>query len=297
MPANVLTDNTDFICEKRLFELDKELHERYRSSVFAIERLLMNYKTVFPFYTNHSFEHSEQVINYCNIIAGRENVFRMNADELYILLMGACLHDVGMGISVHDIYETKGNIPDVVKYEKEHSFTTQSELARKFHQEFGAQFVIKYARLLEIPEEYVYPICQVIRGHRKTNLFDTKAYSPCFHLQNGGIINLQYISALIKFADELDITADRNLLFDYTKTDKRWSEKQVICYQCHEAIKRLAVVEDCLVLYFSAKNDDIRAKIMETESKVIKTFEEFCKIVELQKDRILVQNSVRFDEE
>ena len=67
-----VSDTSDFLCEKRLRATDEDLYRRYRNSVFAIDRLLANYKNIFPFFTDHTFEHSEQVINYCNIVAGQE---------------------------------------------------------------------------------------------------------------------------------------------------------------------------------------------------------------------------------
>lgn len=62
----------DFLCEKRLNQTDKLLYQYFRNSIFALECLLSDYKNVFPFFTDHTFEHSEQVIRYCNIIAGEE---------------------------------------------------------------------------------------------------------------------------------------------------------------------------------------------------------------------------------
>ena len=44
-----LCEDTEFLCEYRLKELDEDLHRCYRNSIFVIDRLLTNYKLVFPF--------------------------------------------------------------------------------------------------------------------------------------------------------------------------------------------------------------------------------------------------------
>ncbi|MCQ2478101.1 MAG: HD domain-containing protein [Clostridia bacterium] len=291
----MIVANTDFLCEKRLKGLDLNLHLLYKNSIFAIDRLLTNYKAVFPFFTNHTFEHSEQVINYCNIIAGSENIEKLNADEIYILLMGASLHDVGMGISESDIYELKYNIKGFAEYEHNHPYTTLSELARKFHQEFGAEFVKKYRDVFEIPtDEHLYCICQVIRGHRKMDFLDKKEFSPRYMLQNGNAVRLPYIASLVKLADEIDVTSDRNLFFDYSVTDSRWSKKQTMCYKCHKAIKKLCIKDSVLTLCFDTQDNDVYTEIMNMQNKVHKTFKEFADVVKSQNDFTLMQNSVCF---
>ncbi len=290
---NALADS-EFVCERSLRERNADLHTRYRGSVFAMDRLLTNYKAIFPYYTNHSFEHSVQVIRYCNMIAGEENVAKMNADELYILLMGAALHDVGMGVSTADFHETKDQIVGFSDYFLQHPFNTVAECTRVFHQEFSAQFIRKYRDLFEIPSEgHLYGICQIARGHRKLNLLDETEFGN-YRLENGSVVRLAYLAALVKLADELDITADRNLLFDYSKHDRRWSAKQQMCFDCHKALREIAVEGETIVLRFSAREPAVYKEILAIEKKVQKTFSEFVAVVKCQTDFRLCQQAVRF---
>ena len=50
------------------------------------------------------------VIDSCNRLIGEEQIQKLNADELYILLMASYLHDVGMGISEKDYEEFKDSL-------------------------------------------------------------------------------------------------------------------------------------------------------------------------------------------
>lgn len=51
--------------------------------------------------TDHTALHSLEVIDFCNQLIG-ENIDEMNADEIYVFLMWAYLHDSGMGITMSD---------------------------------------------------------------------------------------------------------------------------------------------------------------------------------------------------
>lgn len=286
----------DFLCERKLKAADPALHERFRSSVFSMDRLLANYKNIFPFFTNHTFEHSEQVINYCNVIAGDEIIGKLNSDELYILLMGAALHDVGMGISESDFRDLCGNVPSLVAFIKEHPNELLGEYTRLFHQELSAEFIRKYSRLFDIPTEaHIHCIAQIARGHRKCDLLDLMQFPTDFLIPNGNKVNLAYLSSLVKFADELDVASDRNLLFNYNDVNQAWSEKQTMCYKCHGAIKRLGVREDSLVLYYETDDEDVEKEILETKEKVERTFAEYQAVTKQRTNYINRIRAVEFE--
>ena len=271
----------DYLCERRLSLIGGGLHKRFRDSVFSMDLLLANYKNIFPFYTDHTFEHSEQVINYCNIIAGEEIVNALNPDEIYIMLMGASLHDVGMGVSEADFYDMYADVPGLVEYMDLHPGVPLGEYTREFHQEFSSLFIKKYSQFFDIPsEEHMYCISQVARGHRRANILDEAAFPRDYLLKNGSRVNLAYITALVKLADELDVTADRNLMFDYNNLDENWTARQTMCYKCHGAIKRLGVGGDSLILYYSTSEPEVEKEILRISGKVGDTFNEYVDVVQ-----------------
>ena len=280
-------DNTsyDYLCEKQLRKTDPRLHLRFRSSVFAMDYLLANYKNVFPFYTNHTYEHSEQVIRYCNVIAGEKIIESLTPDEIYILLMSASLHDVGMGVSEADFKRFYPSVPELCDYMEQNPGKPTAEYMREFHQVLSAQFVRKYCALFEIPsEDHIECICRVVRGHRRADLLDRSKYPTDYSLSNGSKVNLAYLSALVKLADELDITSDRNLFFDYSKQNEEWSAEQTMCYKCHGAIKKLAAEENQLTLFYETDDPAVEEEILQKCRSVEKVFSEYRAVVNERTD-------------
>ena len=65
--------------------------------------MLSRYQCTFPEYTDHSTLHTLEIVDICNALIG-DQIDRLTADDLYVLLMSALFHDVGMGISEKDFY-------------------------------------------------------------------------------------------------------------------------------------------------------------------------------------------------
>ena len=288
------SDKLEMLCEKHLYKLDANLHNRFKNSIFAIDRLLANYKMVFPFYTDHTLEHSEQVIRYSNYFIGDKNVEKLNADELYILLMGACLHDVGMGISENDFNNFKNKIKGLDEYIKENPDKIIGDYTRAFHQEFSACFIEKYKDLFEIPsDEYLYCICQVARGHRKYNLLDEEEFPRYFKLENGNTVRLPYLAAVVKAADEMDIANERNLLIDYDDYTSGDDKVRAMCFRAHEAVKKIDF-EDDINVYYSSDEKDVLDEIKNIEEKVNSTYNEAKAVVEEYEEFENVYNNIVF---
>ena len=81
MPEN----ENSFALEFRLRALDRDLHTRFTDCVFVLQKILSNYKLLFPEYTDHSELHSLTVIEFCNILIG-DRISRLNKNEIYVLL-------------------------------------------------------------------------------------------------------------------------------------------------------------------------------------------------------------------
>ena len=175
----------NFGMEMRLRELDPALHKRFTDTVSVTGNLLFRYKRYFPEYNDHSGLHSMSVIDLCNQLIGKEQILRLNQDELYILLMSCHLHDVGMGITSKEYDEFREKI-DFRDYFENHPNASLDRIIRDFHQEFSALFIEKHAGFLELPSEaHLHAVMQVVRGHRKTDLFDRNEFPLDFVLSNG----------------------------------------------------------------------------------------------------------------
>ncbi len=276
--------NYDFLLEHRLKELNSELAYRHACCMSLFEQMLKKFLAVFPTFTDHTLLHTLSVTNITNQLL-RNEVKKLNANEIYIYLMASALHDIGMGVSDKDI-ESFIDASGLRGYVDEHPEISKPNLIRKFHNDFSAQFVKKYWEILEIPSErYAQAIAEVGRGHRKTDLMDEVLYPTNFDLGDGKRANLALLAALIRLCDELDIASDRNpdLLYD-TETMEGMSEKDVFEFSKHEAIHTVEFGEDSIVIIADTDKADIADGIIDATKTIKKTLTYCLSVIDKRSD-------------
>ena len=288
------TGNHDYAMERRLRMMNPELHRRFTDAVFALQYNLSNYKLIFPEYTDHSNLHSMTVIDFCNRLIG-DRIDRLNAVELYVLLMGCYFHDTGMGITMNDYREFSAQI-DFRDYFDTHSREDLPEIIRSFHNEYSGLFIRKYAELFELPsEEHLWAVIQIARGHRKTDLMDEKQYPAALRVPDGNTVCLPYLSALIRLADEIDVAAARNptLLYDI---ESLTDAVEIIENKKVKAVRELLVTEDEFVLFVDPSDEVILGHIRNMVVKMQKTLD-FCRrVAALRTPYVITQQRVRMEE-
>lgn len=271
----------DFLMEKRLHALDPDLHRRFTDATIVLQHTLSHYQRLFPEFTDHSLLHSMSVINFCNALIGPDQIEMLSADEIYVLLMGCCLHDVGMGISEKDYEAFKQKIDGRACFAT-HPEASVERVVRDYHHEFSALFIQKYADLFEIPtKEHLFCIVQVARGHRRTNLFDPDEYPAAYRLPNGHTVCLPYLSALIRLADEIDVTAERNpsLLYDIEAfTD----EHEIYFSRLNEAVPMLHISPEGFTMDVKTDDEQIYAGLLTVREKMQETLD-LCRRVMMER--------------
>lgn len=294
----------DFAMEKRLKELDSELHRRFTDAVFALQFNLSNYKLIFPEFTDHTMLHSLTVIDFCNQLIGKR-IGKLNKDEIYVLLMGCYFHDTGMGISKKDFDRFSEGI-DFGTYFETHSLDYHPRIIRDFHHEFSGRFIRKYAQLFEIPsEEHLFAITQVARGHRRTDLFDDKEYPALFRVPDGNTICLPYLTSLLRLADEIDVAASRNpkLLYDL---ESFTNERDIFFGKMNKAVRSLDITQDSFILRLDASEitdtgsysaSDLRESLMRMVEKMQSTLDYCRKVVSTRTPYEITQKKVLIEEE
>ena len=286
-------NNYDFSLERRLKELDPNLHSRFTDTVFALQQILSNYQLIFPLFTDHTELHSLNIIEFCNKLIG-EQVYKLNADEIYCILMGCYFHDTGMGVSKEDFVEFSKKI-DFGNYFETHDKDNYPEIVRNFHNEYSGLFIRKYARFFEFPsEEHLFAVIQISRGHRKTNLLDQEEYPVELKVPNGNTICLPYLSALVRLADEIDVTASRNseAIYDLSKIVE---EVHLIEFMKHEAVKGLELREKEFVMYVSTKDEKILNSLHKLAEKMKKTLDECRNVVNIETPFRITQETIRIE--
>lgn len=259
----------DFALERRLQELSKDLHERFNSVVFSSPYILTKYKTLFPTFTDHSIIHSLNVIEFCNKIIG-DQIDKMNVDEIYAILLGSYLHDTGMGVSKEDYEEFTPQI-DFGTYFENHSKDDVPAIVRSFHHEYSGLFIKKYAKFFDFPsDEYMHAVIQIARGHRKVDLEDKKEYPIEYPLPNGNTICLPYLAALVRLADEIDVTAARNCLIDFDLTELT-DEIDIIEFAKHEAVKDLVTTDKEFIVKVETDDEHLIKELEKLVEKMQKT--------------------------
>ena len=280
-----------FLIEKRLYQLSPDLHKRVKESLFVLQKLLSDYLIYFPEFTDHAETHSVALIDYCNNLMGEDIINQMNEDELYILLMGCYLHDVGMGISENDYHEFCQEI-DFGDYFETHEDAAVSDVIRAYHNDFSACFIKKYAQLFDFPsEKHVFAVMQSARGHRKADLFDEQAFPIAFELDNGNTVCLPYLAAIIRLADEVNVAEDRNikLMFD---PEKASTEKQRMENAKHEAIKKMIIYPYRIELDVKTESAEVYAAVANLAVKLQRTLDYCIKVVDERTGYQITQRKV-----
>ena len=264
-----------------------------KDSATVLQKMLESFLPRFPDFTDHTILHSMDVLEYCNILLGEEQVERLSAAECYVLIMSCYLHDIGMGINQKN-YESLSEHIDFGDYFETHSRDDAETIIRAFHNEYSGLFIRKYADLFDIPcEEMVFAIVQVSRGHRKTDLLDEKEYPVL--TSPDGIIRTAFLAAIIRLADEIDVGVDRNseLLFDSSKVKGKGG---IEAFGTHESIRRVEVGEDAIELYTKPKAPEYRELIQILADKIGETLDYCRNVVALRSDFCIAQTHVEIIE-
>lgn len=260
-----------FALEFHLRELDRDLHTRFTDCVFVLQKILSNYKLIFPEYTDHSELHSLAVIEFCNNLIGGQ-LSRLNKNEIYVLLCASYFHDTGMGITKKD-FEAFSREINFGDYFEKHPNPSASEQIRDFHNEYSGLFIRKYADLFEFPSKaHLEAVTQISRGHRKTDLKDERVYPIELPTPDGDKICMPYLAALIRLADEIDVTADRSskLLYDLEAiTD----EHQLFEHKRHRAVRELIITKDAFTLMIDDSDPIVLGMIRRMADKMQQTLD------------------------
>lgn len=273
----------NYLIEKRLSDTAPDLHQRVRSSFFALQRMLDSYLSWFPDFTDHSLLHSMDVLDYCNRLLG-DQVRELTPLECYVLIMSCYLHDAGMGVSAKD-FETFSKELDLSGYRKKNPMADMPQTIRSLHHEFSGRFIHRYADLFDIPNEtLLFAIVQVSRGHRKTDLFDEAEYP---NLGTGeSLIRLPFLAAVLRLADEIDVGADRNpeLLFDTSKLTK---QEDIDAFGLHETIRTVNVTEKSIILFIKPIEPRFVELVDVLAGKIQQTLD-YCREVSLKRSNLQI---------
>lgn len=218
--------------EKQLNKLNPALYSNFLKTKEDVTLLLGKYAVNFPQYTDHSITHTNEVFNIAADVLVLEEIESLNDDEIYVLSMACILHDIGMCISEESIQDIIGT-EKFIDYRNANPNLTAEDYLRDIHHLLSQKFILnEWESLGIVSEKYAEAIGLVSAGHRKVDIGDFQIYNPRFFVKNGKeFVCLPYLAAVLRIADELDVTNIRTpkLLTKYymPKNDisiKEWSK-------------------------------------------------------------------------
>jgi len=166
-------------------------------------------------FTLHDYEHVKAVISNLDRFCDKMDLFsdkndrRLSKYEIFLLLAGAYLHDIGM------IFVEEKDKLIFVGDEKDAARLSMSELSnkiRKDHPERSMKYVEQNKAALHITEtdsQYISTICF---GHGDWELEDKRYKNQPDHTNEEGgdaVIRIRFLTALLQVADELDASCER----------------------------------------------------------------------------------------
>ena len=154
-------------------------------------------------------------------------------------------------------------------------------------------FIRKYAQIFDIPSEaHVQAIVQTARGHRRTNLKDEAEYPDSITMPGGNQLSLPYLAAVIRLADEIDVTASRNPLLLYDN-DSLTDQKQIVLDKMLKAVRSMDVTAEAFILHVETEEEEIRAKIREMAEKIQTTLDYCRQVVRERTPYVITQQVVK----
>jgi molecular chaperone HtpG len=188
-----------------------------------ITQILQLFITNFPEYTDHSIIHSKRVLENATFLL-KDEISKLNEDEIYVLIMAGYLHDIGM-------CPTKDMKNSILKSSSfKNSGKCFEDYLRSIHHDLSYEYILTHWKSLNIVNEiYAEAIALTGRGHRVVDLTDFDQYKPDFAVKSGSdYVCLPYLSGILRLADELDLTSDRipDLLFNQYFPEDRVSKEE-----------------------------------------------------------------------
>ena len=217
----------------------------------------------FPWYTPHGFDHSKNVVKNLNWIIPDSVKPTLNDHEIFFLVLAAWLHDWGM------VWKA-GEDPKLIR--PIHQIRTEQNLL-EFHDKLG----------LNLHEGEI--VGRIARGHRKEDLL-SPLFDPVFYSANIRI-DIRFLSALLRLADECDITFNRvpEIVYYYLNP-KDASEDH---FKSHLSIGGIGMPNEYKIEFNAIAFDPQGAEVLHTVERKIQTEVDTVKGI-LNQHKIPIEN-------
>ena len=194
-------------------------YKRYIENIRAeTEKIVDDEITIVRNYTKHDFRHSQRVVKWANAILGKTT--KLTEEELFLLLAGCYLHDIGMHCDltircdVKMLAEMMGAKFEVDFKSHASGYSTEEQKAlRDNHHYVSAAWLVcdneenqdsAMSQIIRnIPKKLFKAVLDICKYHSSLDL--NQISEDPHHLS----WNIKKIAALLRLADELDIDENR----------------------------------------------------------------------------------------
>jgi len=268
------------------------------------EDILGRILIIFEEYTLHNISHSENVIkNMWEFIPDKVKE-KLNALEIYLLILSAYLHDVGMAVSTDEKdeilkseeflkfqdkherevdliekYKEEGNIRAAEFYEKQ----IFMDYIREHHHERSYDYIVNnYSgeEGLKIDNEnHARLIAKICRAHRLdvTDLEDKSEFDREYSLE-GEFINLQFLALCLRLGDTLDADSRRapKILKEFINPRNPTSKEE---WEKHLSVPEVGITEEKIKINATCKSPKYQRGLLDFLRKVEKEREDFIRLL------------------
>lgn len=237
---------------------DRIKSKDYLSRLENIEQIVGNIagktRILFPKYTNHGVDHLKNVERHANNIIPDDIKGKLSEEEVFCLLCGIWLHDIGM-VPIDeeiDIYENKS--------------TEERELyrvaIRDVHHVRSENYITKNHDELGLNKLEAKIIGKIAKSHRKIKLDELEKV-----MYNGKLIDIAALGAIVRLADECDISKNRETALSSEGIDEDTREKH---YFIHDLVNDVWIDHENQTIYLSCivENENELKPIKETQNEI-----------------------------
>ncbi len=232
---------------------------------------------VFPHYTLHNTGHSFRIMEYMSKLVG--DITKLNELEITLMVYSALLHDIGMAVSEDDINSIKADsfpfcevkFSAMKKIMGGNEVLALQEYVRRIHASLSGRYIRENLKdKLVIPKltslDFTKELALICEAH--TEDYDwIKANLRTNEVRGDYSFNPQFIAAILRLADVLDIDGNRTpynlykLISPKGVSDEEWKQHFVISNN-EKIIINEKTQQKKVVFHGKATNASIHRKIL-----------------------------------
>jgi hypothetical protein len=290
----------------------REKEEGYETTLSAtvknvakqVKDILGRIPVIFEEYTLHDISHSENVIKNMWKFIPKEVKAKLNALEMYLLILSAYLHDVGMAVSkdeedeilkseeflkfrdkherevdLIEKYKKEGNTRAAEFYEKQ----IFMDYIRERHHERSFDYIMNNysgeSGLKIDDENHARIIAKICRAHRLDvkDLEDKSEFDRDYSLE-GNFINLQFLAVCLRLGDILDADTRRapRILKEFINPRNPTSKQE---WEKHLSVPEVGITEEKIKINATCKSPRYQRGLLELVRKIENEREDIIRLL------------------